>query len=319
MNFDRLEHFVRIAEAGTMSAAARLVHLTQPALSRSLKMLEEDLGTPLFLRQGRGLVLTAAGRALLPRARALLADTEALTRDVSRVAERAYFDVRIGTVDSVATYLLPRVVGPLLEELPGLHIKLFTARTVKLLAQIRSGELDIALVAWSGAPPEVDSERIGPYGLRFYGRADRFPALADARTDDDVRRFPLVEIEPQPGQPTMIPEDAPSFAVANSLASVKALVLAGFGVGALLDFMLSPPEAALLVSADVAHDPDCGLFLATSPTLEGAARVRVAPALARSLRGVPGLTPAPTPSDNRSPTQSTGDRSPARPVPGGTP
>ena len=111
MDLDRLHIFVKIVDAGSMSAASRLVHLTQPALSRNLRLLEEELATDLFDRVGRRLVLTPAGRALLPRARALLAQASTVARDIERIAGRQYFDLRVGTVDSVATFLFQYLVG----------------------------------------------------------------------------------------------------------------------------------------------------------------------------------------------------------------
>ncbi len=110
MDLDRLRVFLQIVDSGSMSAAARVVHLTQPALSRTLKLLEDEVGVQLFDRRGRALVLTAGGRALVPRGRALLAESERVAREVGRSAQRSYFDVRLGTVDSVATYLLPELV-----------------------------------------------------------------------------------------------------------------------------------------------------------------------------------------------------------------
>src|SRR5262245_53825158 len=129
MNLDRLEVFLRIVETGSMSAASRSLHLTQPALSHSLRLLEGELGTPLFERRGRGLILTAAGRALEPRARALVDESRRLARDVSHAAAQRYYDLRLGAIDSVATYLVPRLVEKLRRAFAELHVKLFTART----------------------------------------------------------------------------------------------------------------------------------------------------------------------------------------------
>lgn len=283
MNLERLRLFVKIVEAGTMSAAAGLVHLTQPALSRNLKLLEEELGTLLFERRGRGLVLTPAGRALLPRARALLTQAESVHRDVVRVADLRYFDVRIGTVDSVATFLFPAVVGPLQAAFPDLHIKLYTGRTSDLLRRVAQDELDLVIVAWSGEPPVSRATRVCHYDLQFWGRADRYSELAAATTEDEVKRFPIVEIESLPGQPTMIADDATGFAIANSLASVKALVLAGLGVGALLGFMLTAEERAQLTTASLPHDPHCALYLAAGPHWSGAAEAAIEECLVEAL------------------------------------
>ena len=60
MNMDRLRVFLQIVDSGSMSAAARAVHLTQPALSRTLKLFEEEIGVPLFIRRGRTLVVVRA-------------------------------------------------------------------------------------------------------------------------------------------------------------------------------------------------------------------------------------------------------------------
>jgi DNA-binding transcriptional LysR family regulator len=284
MNLDRLAHFLHIVDAGSLSAASRTAHLSQPALSRNLHLLEEELGVLLFERSGRALVLTAAGRALAPRARALLAAVARMGREVGRCAERDYYDLRLGAVDSVATYLLPEAMDRLRAAFPELAIKLTVRRTAPLLDGLRSGALDLAVVAHSGTPSELRASLLGRYVLQYYGRRDRFAALARARTRADVQAFPVVEIEPAPGAASLIPDGALSYAVASTVASVKALVLAGFGVGDLLDFALAPEERARLVCAAVPLDPHCGLYLAASPRWTGAVEERVESALAAELR-----------------------------------
>jgi DNA-binding transcriptional LysR family regulator len=283
MDLDHLRVFLQIVDSGSMSAAARVMHLTQPALSRTLKLLEGAVGVPLFDRRGRTLVLTAGGRALVPRGRALLAESERVEREVGRSAERSYFDMRLGTIDSVATYLLPELSPALRASFADLAVKLMTARTTTLLRNARAGDLDIAIVAHSGAPPDSRSRRLGPYRLRFYGRRDLYPRLVEAKSEFDVRAFPVVEIDPGHGEPSLVPDDALSYAVASNVATVKALVLAGFGVGHLPDFMLSPDEAATLVHAAVPHDPDCALFLVASPRWVGPTETRIEETIGRVL------------------------------------
>jgi DNA-binding transcriptional LysR family regulator len=283
MNLERVQLFLRIVDAGTLSAAARLSHLTQPALSRSLKLLEEELGVPLFYRRGRGLVLSASGRALVPKARALLATAESVAREVGRSAERAYFDLRLGAVDSVATYLLPGSLPRLQARFPTLAIKLYADRTAHLLSRVRQGELDFAVVAHSGPPPDAASQRLGPYELSYYGRKDRFPTLAKARTYSDLEAFPLIEIEATQGQPSLIGDRTATFAVAQNLYLVKTLVVSGFGVGELLDFVLSPAEAETLCRARVPHDPHCALFVVSAKTWTGPLEQKIAGALAETL------------------------------------
>jgi DNA-binding transcriptional LysR family regulator len=283
MDLDHLRVFLQIVDSGSMSAAARVMHLTQPALSRTLKLLEDTVGVPLFDRRGRTLVLTAGGRALVPRGRALLAESERVAREVGRSAERSYFDMRLGTVDSVATYLLPGLLPALRCEFTDLAVKLSTGRTAMLLRQARTGDLDLAIVAHSGAPLDARSLRLGAYRLKFYGRRDLYPELVEAKSEVDVHAFPVVEIDPGHGEPSLVPDDALSYAVASNVATVKALVLAGFGVGHLPDFMLTPDEAASLVHAAVPHDPDCAMFLVASPRWVGPTESRIEQTIARVL------------------------------------
>jgi len=262
------------------------VHLTHPAVTRNIQLLEQTLGAPLFERRGRRLVLTQMGRALVPRAKRLIEHADRVEREVGRIAERRLFDLRLGTVDSIVSYLFPKVVRPLRDAFPELAVKLVTARTADLLARLEADELDLAIIAWSGAPPAHRSRRVGPYAFGYYGREEVFPELSRVSDESELSRFPLIEIAALPGQPTLIGADSERYAIAGSLSSVKALVLGGFGVGGLLDFMLEPAESEQLVQADVPHDPECGVFVVASAHWTGEAQVAVEGELSGLLREV---------------------------------
>ncbi len=283
MDLQRLQNFVAIIDAGSMSAAARAVHLTQPALSRGLKVLEEEVGAPLFERRGRRLVPTAAGRALLPRARRLLDSAARLKQEVKRAARFGFFDLRLGTIDSVACFLLPPILEQARQRFPDLHVKLRTGRSAELLEATQASDLDLAIVAYSGAPPDVSSRLIAPYALQYYGRRNRFSGVRRCTTKAELRSFPVVEISPPSGAPAMVPEEGLSYARTSTAASVKALILAGFGVGDLTDFMLSPAERKLLAKAKIPHDPVCGIYLANAPTWDSEPEERVASFVAAAL------------------------------------
>jgi LysR family transcriptional regulator, nitrogen assimilation regulatory protein len=264
MNLERLDLFLKIVDTGSVSGAGREANLTQPAVSRSLKLLEEEVGADLFDRQGRGLLLTPAGRALIPCARQLVRDSQRARLQVQRAAGDAYFDLRVGTVDSLGTHVLPRCLGALQAEHPDLKLKLWMGRTQSLLERVERGTLDLAFVAYSG-PPSERATRIGTYGLKYYGMRSRFAQLPTLTSEAELRSLPVIEIEALPGQPSLISADADAFAVTQNLSAVKALVLAGLGVGQLLPFMLSEDERAALVCADnLQHDPDCGVYAARS-------------------------------------------------------
>jgi DNA-binding transcriptional LysR family regulator len=260
MNLDRLRLFLKIVDTGSVSAAGREAHLTQPAVSRSLKQLEDEVGAELFDRDGRRFTLTAAGRALVASARHLVKDAERAKILVQRAATATYFDIRVGAVDSLGVHVLPSALRALADAHPELRIKIWMARTQELLDRVDRGTLDLAFVAYSG-PPSERATRVGTYGLKYFARRDRFPELETLRTELELQRLPIVEMQALPGQPSVIRPDADAFAVVQNLSAVKALVLSGLGVGQLLEFMLTAEERAQLVTAtELAHDPECGVY-----------------------------------------------------------
>src|SRR5262245_6449020 len=105
MDLDHLETLLAIAEAGSLSAAARRRHLSQPAVSMQMKALEESLGTRLILRGSRGISLTSAGEAFLVYARRALQTLDAGRAEVAEVEGLARGSLRVGATDA-ATELL---------------------------------------------------------------------------------------------------------------------------------------------------------------------------------------------------------------------
>ncbi|MDI7065621.1 LysR family transcriptional regulator, partial [Klebsiella pneumoniae] len=107
VNSRRLGHLIALAEEGSFARAAERVHLSQPALSRSIQALEEEVGMKLFDRAARGVAMTAAGRLLVERARRVLFETRCLFRDVELLKAHELGEVRIGLGPYAAVVLLP--------------------------------------------------------------------------------------------------------------------------------------------------------------------------------------------------------------------
>jgi DNA-binding transcriptional LysR family regulator len=141
-----LEHFVAIAAAGTFTAAARRIHLSQPALTASIHRLEEAVGAPLLLRGRHGAELTAAGAAFLPKAQAALAAFQDGQRAVAEVQGLSTGHVRIGAGATACTYLLPPLLARFRRSRPGVTLAVREAYTAELDASIDDGSLDLAIV-----------------------------------------------------------------------------------------------------------------------------------------------------------------------------
>ena len=151
---DRLHHLIQVAETGSFTAAARAVHLTQPALSASIARLEDDLGARLLNRHARGATPTAAGAALLPHARAAVAAVEAGARAVAEVAGLARGRVRIGGGATACTHLLPPVLARFHADHPGIDLRVRETYTPAIRAEVADGSLDLGIAQAGDADPD---------------------------------------------------------------------------------------------------------------------------------------------------------------------
>ncbi|WP_405402501.1 MULTISPECIES: LysR family transcriptional regulator [unclassified Streptomyces] len=147
MEIRQLRHFMAVITHGSFTAAARAELIVQSALSTSVRNLERELGADLFERTGRRVVLTEAGRALLPSARTVLAGTDAARDAVAAVSGLATGRVRIGTIQTLTCVDLAAELALFHRLWPGVQISLREATTPELVAGVRAGELDLAYLA----------------------------------------------------------------------------------------------------------------------------------------------------------------------------
>ncbi|MBX3275891.1 MAG: LysR family transcriptional regulator [Sandaracinaceae bacterium] len=155
MNLDGLRNLLLIVEHGTFTEAARHAHLSQPALTASMRRLEEQLGARLLARGRHGATLTAAGAALLPSARAALAAVEEGRRAVLEIEELARGEVRLGAGATACTYLLPPTLAAFRRAHPGVRLWLRELTTDEAREAIDAGSMDLAVVTDPGPHGEL--------------------------------------------------------------------------------------------------------------------------------------------------------------------
>lgn len=153
----QLEYFVAVAELLSFRKAAERVHVSQPALSAQIAQLEEQLGVTLFERDRRKVMLTDAGKALLPRARTVLADMQRLVDAAAGHDDPLRGVLRLGVIPTVAPYLLPSVLPRLRRAHPQLRLYLREDLTDRLLADLAAGQLDLLLLACEADLGEVET------------------------------------------------------------------------------------------------------------------------------------------------------------------
>lgn len=155
MEVHQLRYFLAIAESGSFTAAARRCNVTQPSLSQQIRRLEDLLGLPLFDRLPRGAALTEAGRSLLPRARRILAEIDDAAGSISSELETGKGRLVVGSIPTMAPYLLPAMVPRFLRRYPDCELTLVEDLTERLVEKLIDHTIDMAILS-----SPVDNEAI---------------------------------------------------------------------------------------------------------------------------------------------------------------
>lgn len=147
----QIRYLLAVAEHGHFGRAAEAVHVTQPALSMQIKALETEIGQPVFERGAAGALLTPQGRIVADYGQRIMAELNALDRDLHGPDRRA--PLTVGMIPTVAPYLLPDVLPALRQADIRRDLRLREAQTATLLAELSAGRLDAAVIA---TPEEND-------------------------------------------------------------------------------------------------------------------------------------------------------------------
>jgi DNA-binding transcriptional LysR family regulator len=148
MEIRQLKAFLAIAEAKTFTAGARLMNVTQAAISMQIRQLEDEVGLTLFTRTPRRVILTEAGEHLLDRARRILREHDAALAEISEIAGAEHGRLRIGSASAMfATMQLPKILQNLKNRFRDAEITVSSGTSQTLGDRILHGELDIAFVS----------------------------------------------------------------------------------------------------------------------------------------------------------------------------
>ncbi|MFQ6394047.1 LysR family transcriptional regulator [Nocardia sp. KC 131] len=158
MELRQLRYFVTVVEEANFTRAAARLHLAQPGLSAQIRQLERELGQQLLDRSGRSVTLTEVGAAVLSHARAALAATELVTQTVDEFTGLLRGHVRVGAISGTAAeeFDISSALADFHDDHPQVGISLTEDTSERMLAAVRHGELDIALVGLTGADLDAD-------------------------------------------------------------------------------------------------------------------------------------------------------------------
>ncbi len=188
MEIDQLRYFLRIADLQNYTPTAEDLGVSQPALSRSIQRLEDELGQPVFERQGRSLSLTDAGTLLQGRAHQILSlidDTKAEICDDGQSGR-----VRVGAIPTIAPYFLPEILRRFSTEFPEASLIVQENTTDNLLKSCAQGEIDLAILALPVPAKYVEVEELFKEELLLV-----LPPGHKLTKQDEIR---LADVEPFP-------------------------------------------------------------------------------------------------------------------------
>jgi DNA-binding transcriptional LysR family regulator len=176
MQLQQLAYFAAVAQLRHFSRAAESVHVAQPSLSKQIRALEREIGTPLFSRARGNITLTPAGETLLPLARRILADVDSARAQLQELTGLARGRLRLGATPSLCTVLLPDALRRYRDEFPGIELRVEESGSRDLVRLLADGELDLAVIILplhTGDPALVTTPIL------------REPLVVAAASDDD--------------------------------------------------------------------------------------------------------------------------------------
>jgi LysR family hydrogen peroxide-inducible transcriptional activator len=253
MELQQLRYVIAVAEAGNFTRAADLCNVSQPSLSQQIINLEKEVGHKLFHRLGRKAVLTEAGSAFLERAKRILFEVEAATKELSDspALERR---ITVGAIPTLAPYMLPSLITRCRKRYPNLQINVKEDFKANLLRAVLDGEIDLAIVALPIEENRVHVESLLKEPLLL--AVGKHHALAEraAVTAADLADQTFVML----GTSSSLTAQVKSFCGdhhfepkigfrCSQVATVKALLAIGTGVSILPRVTRSPEDEGSLV------------------------------------------------------------------------
>ncbi len=188
----QLQYAVAVADALSFSEAAVRCHVSQPSLSAQIAQLEDALGTRLFERDRRKVFLTAAGKAILERARVVLREIDDMVDLAQRSSDPLAGTIRLGIIPTLSPYLIPSIRPALRRAYPKLTLRWVEDKTSVLVEKLGAGEIDGALLAIEAEIGDLEREIVGfdPFVLAASAKhpltSSKSPAKLSELESEDV-------------------------------------------------------------------------------------------------------------------------------------
>lgn len=277
MDWDKLRIFHAVAGAGSLTHAGEQLHLSQSAVSRQIRALEESLNTTLFHRHARGLILTEQGELLFDATVAMSKRLESASARIRDSEEEVFGDLRITTTTAFGSLWLAPRLSALYEKYPGLKIDLILDERV---IDLPMREADVAIRMKEPSQADLVRKRLMGVNMRLYALPEYLEKHGTPEYTEDLSQHRLICQNVTSTQVSagasfvreLMTQGMPSTLTVNNYFGVLQAVLAGLGIGVLPDYVIEDLPAIRRVLPAI-ESSEIPVFLAYPEELRQSKRV----------------------------------------------
>lgn len=277
MDWDKLRIFHAVADAGSLTHAGETLHLSQSAVSRQIRALEDSLGTTLFHRHARGLILTEQGELLFDATSSMVRKLDTTAARIRDSEEHVYGELKLTTTTGFGTlWLVPRL-AKLYERYPDLKIDLILEERV---LDLPMREADVAIRMKEPNQQDLIRRRLMSVRMRLYATQAYLEKAGTPETIEDLAQHRIICQNPATPQVAsgavlskmILSQNTPSTLLVNSYFGVLQAVLNHVGIGVLPDYVAPDVPGLVRVLPDL-ESTDVPVFLAFPEELRASRRV----------------------------------------------
>ena len=277
MDWDKLRIFHAVADAGSLTHAGDALHLSQSAVSRQIRALEESLNTTLFHRHARGLILTEQGELLFEATSAMVKRLDTAAARIRDSEEEVFGELRVTTPLGFGTLWLAPKLPALYAKYPNLKIDLILDERV---LDLPMREADVAIRMKEPSQADLIRRRLMTIRMRLYATRDYLDAAGELSSIEDISDHRLISQNPTTAQvaagaflvQSLLNQEIRSTLTVNNYYGVLQAVLCHLGIGVLPDYLAEDFPHLVRVLPDV-ESAEVPVFLAYPEELRQSKRV----------------------------------------------
>lgn len=250
-----VQAFVKVAEIGCFTRASHFLHISQPALTRRIKRLEESLGALLFERSTRNIKLTSVGREFLPKAKNLIDLYEISILSIKKMATHQSGVIALSCLPTAASYFLPAVIGDYNNHYPNIRIRILEHSASDCLEAVLNGDAEFGINMINITHPNIDFTPLVNEPFVLACRRDHELAQKPLVQWEDLNRLKLIGVRRSSGNRALIDQALESAGVrpnwfyeVRHLSTSLGMVEAGLGVAVVPSLAMPTDEDHVLVS-----------------------------------------------------------------------